>query len=152
MTGSETKRTVTRLSFENHTACECVGRNSDLMPRTEPYDPVVDRLQESRLSSLLLYNHDESSNNSEGKSSRHHENLNKKNKTTKKGQQQDGRHDDSSLQLGRVATAYSPDPNLLFQQQQQQSNEDSTAPAKPPFDGASLSSSHSNPKSFNYSK
>ena len=34
--GHETKRTVTRLTFENHTRCECVGRNADLMPRTEP--------------------------------------------------------------------------------------------------------------------
>lgn len=24
------------MTFENHTACECVGRNSDVMPRTEP--------------------------------------------------------------------------------------------------------------------
>lgn len=36
MIGVETKRTITRLSFENHTSCECVGRNSDIMPRTEP--------------------------------------------------------------------------------------------------------------------
>lgn len=36
MTGADTKRSVARLTFENHTACECVGRNSDLMPRTEP--------------------------------------------------------------------------------------------------------------------
>ena len=39
VTGTETKRTVTKLTFENHTACECVGRNSDLMPRTEPEPP-----------------------------------------------------------------------------------------------------------------
>lgn len=40
MSGLETKRTVARLTFDNHTACECVGRNSDLMPRTEP---IVER-------------------------------------------------------------------------------------------------------------
>lgn len=33
--GSEQKRIAVKLSFENHTRCECVGRNSDLMPRTE---------------------------------------------------------------------------------------------------------------------
>ncbi len=139
MTGSETKRTVTRLSFENHTACECVGRNSDLMPRTEPYssssDPVI---RKSRLSSptSLLYNHDEGNNSDEGKSSRHHENVSKNSKT-KKGR----RHDDqSSLQLGRVATAYSPDPALLFQPR----NEDvDSAGAKLRFGGASPGSNNS---------
>jgi len=35
MEGSEQKRSTVKLSFENHTRCECVGRNSDLMPRTE---------------------------------------------------------------------------------------------------------------------
>ena len=35
MEGTEQKRSTVKLSFENHTRCECVGRNSDLMPRTE---------------------------------------------------------------------------------------------------------------------
>ena len=135
MTGSETKRTVTRLSFENHTACECVGRNSDLMPRTEPYDPAEDEREHQ-----LSYHRDESSssnnnNSDDGKSSRHHENINK---TTKKGQ----RHDDAlSLQLGRVATAYSPDASLLLRR-----NEEEHPAAKRQFRVIP----HSNPN--NYSK
>ncbi|XP_046645012.1 uncharacterized protein LOC124334507 isoform X1 [Daphnia pulicaria] len=153
MTGSETKRTVTRLSFENHTACECVGRNSDLMPRTEPYisDPVI---RKSRLSSptTLLYNHDESNNSDEGKSSRHHENVGKSSKT-KKGR----RHDDpppppSSLQLGRVATAYSPDPALLFHARNEEDEEEDSAGAKRRFGGPLPGSNSSNSSSSNLSK
>lgn len=130
MTGPETKRSVTRLSFENHTACECVGRNSDLMPRTEPYsgDPSVVRLSPPS----LLYN-------DEGKAtSRHH--VDKKNQT-KKGLQV-GRHDDPPPpQLtGRVATAYSPDPALLLRRR----NEDDSAGAKRRSTAAAwLGSNHS---------
>lgn len=142
MTGSETKRTVTRLSFENHTACECVGRNSDLMPRTEPYnsDPVI---RKSRLSTAttLLYNHDEGNNSDEGKSSRHHENVSKSSKT-KKGRRHDDPPPPSSLQLGRVATAYSPDPALLFHARNEEDEEDS-AGAKRQFGGPSPGSNYS---------
>ena len=161
MSGSETKRTVTRLSFENHTACECVGRNSDLMPRTEPYisdaRPHPHHPSASSSSSFPpLY--DESNNNSvvEGKSSRHHENKKKsssRSQTTKKGH---GRHDDgfSSIPLGRVATVYSTDPTasrLLFQQrnEEEEEEEEDWTVAKRRFAGSSLVNPTEN---LNYSK
>ena len=153
MIGSETKRTVTRLSFENHTACECVGRNSDLMPRTEPY--ISDArphhaIASSSSFSFLLY--DESNNNNsdvESKSSRHHENKKKSSssQTTKKGQHGRSHDDDvfSSFQLGRVATVYSTDPSrLLFKQR----NEEDSTVAKRQFADSSLVNS----KNLNYSK
>ena len=50
ISGPELKRTIARLTFENHTACECVGRNSDVMPRTEPFkeEPQPSRIEKRR--------------------------------------------------------------------------------------------------------
>lgn len=107
MTGMETKRTVTRLSFENHTSCECVGRNSDVMPRTEPYS-IADEPghhHRRRPSSLL---HDGTNSSDEGKD--HHEHSKKKTKSVQLRRRQ----------LGRVAMARSADPHLFLQQRDQE--------------------------------
>ncbi|KAI9557743.1 hypothetical protein GHT06_017572 [Daphnia sinensis] len=103
MTGMETKRTVTRLSFENHTSCECVGRNSDVMPRTEPYS-VADKAGHHHRPSPL---HDGANSSDEGK---HHHEHNKKTKSVQLRRRP----------LGRVAMARSADAHLFLQQRDQE--------------------------------
>lgn len=95
MIGLETRRTVTKLTFENHTACECVGRNSDVMPRTEPV------LTENRrpLDDLRSY-HDDDDDDDE---------MNRENSGRQSGSKSGSKRRSHGVHhaLGRVATAYS---------------------------------------------
>ncbi|XP_057366569.1 uncharacterized protein LOC130687418 isoform X2 [Daphnia carinata] len=125
MTGMETKRTVTRLSFENHTSCECVGRNSDVMPRTEPYS-IADE-PHHRPSAV----HDGTNNSDEGKY--HH------------------LHNEKSVQLrrrplGRVAMARSAHFILPQRDQEISSQEEASHPmiAERQLSDAPLEAKHVN--------
>ncbi len=105
MTSTETKRTVTRLTFENHTACECVGRNSDLMPRTEPHQDESSQADDGRENGKGGYHENKKKKMVEG-DRRHHHHRHRQQSGTLSSSRSDEKKDGAELV---VATAYSTD-------------------------------------------